>query len=90
MWLTCMTACCMMPIALRCMCLAALVVHGPAVCSASVKMGQSSSGPESQEAPTVSMLPLPIPKTDILHTRQYVHSVTVITSDIHHDVVLVA
>ncbi|XP_053471064.1 patatin-like phospholipase domain-containing protein 6 isoform X3 [Ictalurus furcatus] len=43
------TACCMMPRALPCVCLAALVVHGPVVCSTTVKMGQGTSGPESQE-----------------------------------------
>lgn len=36
---------------------AALVVNGPAVCGAAVRMGQSTSGPESQEPPEVSMHP---------------------------------
>lgn len=78
MWLTCMMACCMMPLALPCMCLAALVFHGPVVCSATVKMGQSSSGPESQEPPKVSTLPLPIPNNDLIvkHTaiRTFSHN----------------
>lgn len=82
-------ACCMMPRALPCMCLAVLVVHGPVVCSATLKMGQSTSGPESQESPEVSMLPLPISNTDFKYIYQYIHSVTIVINTINHSMVLV-
>lgn len=82
-------ACCMMTLALPCICLAALVVHGPVVSSATVKMGQSTSGSESLEPPEVSMLPLPISYTDFLNTRQYMQSVTIVTNSINPIVVLV-
>lgn len=69
-------ACCMMPRALPCVCLAALVVHGPVVCSATVKMGQSTLGPESQEPSEVSTLPLPFSNTDYKYIYTRVHALS--------------
>lgn len=70
------------------MCLTALAVHGPAVCSATVKMGQSTSEPESQEPPEVSTLPRPISNTDYKHDSTCIHAVSVVTNNLNHNVVL--